>query len=112
MPWRYAADAEVQLHSLWTSALEARPGRFYSQGKNRRYNTDYESERAPSCSGWYGEETIILSLRGCEPRIVEPIAKTRYELRNIISMHTRYCILEMLQIVLLTSADAKKKIAA
>lgn len=47
MPQRHATDAEVQLYSLRTSALDARPGRFYPQGKNHRYNIDYESERAP-----------------------------------------------------------------
>ena len=47
----------------------------------------------PSWSGWYGDETVILPLRGCEPRLVQPIAKTLYELRNITNMPTRNCIM-------------------
>jgi hypothetical protein len=107
MPWRHAAGAEIQLYSFRTSALDARPGRFYPQGKNHRYNIEYESERAPELVWmiWRGDN-YLASARIWTP---DSPAKTRYELRNVISMHTRHCMLEMLQIVLLTSVDGEKR---
>jgi hypothetical protein len=82
-------------------------GSLLPQGKNHRYNIDYVSERAP--------ELVWMIRRGdnylVSARMWTPDSPAHRQ-DTIRTMHTGHCMLEMLQIVLLTSVDGDKKVAA
>ena len=77
-PWRHIGGLEWDLHSFLLSAIEgsewlaSRPGSFIP-GKESRYPFYSRLDGPRAGLDCFGEEKMLLSLPGLEPRTVQPI---------------------------------------